>query len=146
MKSVTAKWFEVTVKYEKVAENGAMKNVSESYAVDALSFTEAEATITKELKNYISGDFDITGMKIAQYSEAFFSDNEEDDRYYAAKLEFISTTDKGNEKRSAVTYLIQAKSMDKALAYINEVMKGTTIDYESVALKETKLMDVFRHE
>ena len=38
-------FFECKIRYEKVAENGMNKKVSEQYLVDALSFTEAEARI-----------------------------------------------------------------------------------------------------
>lgn len=38
-------WFECKIRYEKVMENGMQKKVTESYLVDALSFTEAEARI-----------------------------------------------------------------------------------------------------
>ena len=38
-------WFECVIKYDKVQENGMEKKVSESYLVDALSFSEAEARI-----------------------------------------------------------------------------------------------------
>ncbi len=49
------------------------------------------------------------------------------------------------EKRSNVTYLVQAKSLARALRYIDEVMGKTMIDYDVVGLNETKLMDVFEH-
>ena len=38
-------WFECKIRYEKLMENGMNKKVTEPYLVDALSFTEAEATI-----------------------------------------------------------------------------------------------------
>ena len=37
-------WFECKIRYEKTMENGMNKKVTEPYLVDALSFTEAEAT------------------------------------------------------------------------------------------------------
>ena len=36
-------WFECKIRYEKVAENGMNKKVTEPYLVDALSFTEDAA-------------------------------------------------------------------------------------------------------
>ena len=63
MRSRTADWFETKIRYEKTMEDGSMKAVTESYVVDALSFTEAEASITEEMSMYISGDFKITGIK-----------------------------------------------------------------------------------
>ena len=51
-------WFECKVKYQKVDENGKQKGVAENYMVDAVSFTDAEARITKELEQYAGlGEF-----------------------------------------------------------------------------------------
>lgn len=40
MRSRTAIWFECKIQYEKTMEDGLQKKVTESYTVDALSFTE----------------------------------------------------------------------------------------------------------
>ncbi|MDY4186113.1 MAG: DUF4494 family protein, partial [Sodaliphilus sp.] len=46
-----SQWFETKVKYDKtMLETGAMKSVTEAFLVDALSFTEAEARIIKEME------------------------------------------------------------------------------------------------
>ncbi len=144
MRTRTATWFECKVRYEKTQENGFQKKVTEQYVVDALSFSEAEQRIIEEMSAYISGVFDITDVKKAPYKDVFFSDNELEDRYYKAKLMFITIDEKTEkEKRSAVTYLVQAGSLDGAVKHINEVMSGTMIDYEKSNIMETKLMDVF---
>ena len=43
-------WFECKIRYEKTMENGMIQKVTESYLVDALSFTEAEARIIEGRK------------------------------------------------------------------------------------------------
>ena len=40
-----ANWFECKVKYGKTLDTGIQKTVTESFLVDALSFTEAEGRI-----------------------------------------------------------------------------------------------------
>jgi len=146
MRSRTATWFECKVRYEKVMENGLQKKVTEQYVVDALSFSEAEKRIIEEMSAYISGEFEITDVKKAQYKEVFFSDAANDDRYYKAKLMFITIDEKTEkEKRSAVTYLVQAATLDGAVKNINEVMDGTMIDYEKSNIAETKIIDVFEY-
>jgi len=128
-------------------ENGLQKKVTEQYVVDALSFSEAEKRITEQVSAYISGEFEITDVKKAQYKEVFFSDAANDDRYYKAKLMFITIDEKTEkEKRSAVTYLVQAATLDGAVTHINEVMNGTMIDYEKSNIAETKIMDVFEYK
>ena len=147
MRSRTATWFECKIRYEKTMENGLQKKVTEQYVVDALSFSEAEQRIIEEMSAYISGEFDVADVKKAPYKEVFFSDNAEDDRYYKAKLAFITIDEKTDkEKRSNVTYLVQAATFDGAVKNINEVMQGTMIDYEKSNIAETKIMDVFEYK
>lgn len=146
MRSRTSNWFETRVKYQKTQEDGTEKMVSESYVVDALSFTEAESSIIDEMSVYVSGEFRVAGISKAAYGEIFFSDVDDDDKWYKAKLQFITIDEKTEkEKRSNVIYLVQAKSLARCLRYIDEVMGKTMIDYDVVGINETKLMDVFEH-
>ena len=147
MRSRTAEWFETKIKYEKTMEDGQQKKVSEQYVVDALSFTEAERRITEEMSAYISGEFDVADIKKATYKEIFFSDAESADRWYKAKLQFITIDEKTEkEKRSNVYYLVQAGTLPAAVKNIGEVMGGTMIDYVIASIAETQLMDVFEYE
>jgi hypothetical protein len=147
MRTRTALWFECKIRYEKLMEDGLQKKVTEQYVVDALSFSEAEERIIEEMSHYISGEYEVTDVKKAVYKEIFFDDGDNcSDRWYKAKLQFITIDEKTEkEKRSAVTYLVQAGSFDKAVKNINEVMGGTMIDYEKSNITETKIIDVFEH-
>lgn len=69
-----ANWFECRVKYDKMLENGMQKKVTEPYLVDALSFTEAEARIIEEVSPFISGEFSVSAVKRANFSELFFDE------------------------------------------------------------------------
>ena len=147
MRSRTATWFECKVKYEKVQEDGTQKKVTELYVVDAMSFAEAEARVTEEMSSYISGTFTVEDVKKAAYKEIFFSDKTEDDRWYKAKLDFITVDEKTEkQKRSRVTYLVQAKNLNRAIKDVDEVMGGTMIDYDAAAVDGTNVMDVFEHK
>lgn len=145
MRTRTGTWIETKVKYQKTQEDGTEKMVTEPYVVDALSFTEAENSIIEEMSVYVSEEFQVKAVKKAQYSEVFFSDVDDDDKWYKAKLQFV-TIDEKTEKRSNVTYLVQAKSLARALRYIDEVMGKTMIDYDTVGINETKIVDVFEHK
>jgi len=135
-------WFECKVSYEKMMENGVQKKVTEPYLVDALSFTEAEARITEEIKPYISGEFTIADIKRARLAELFF--NPTGDRYYKVKVNFITLDEKsGAEKKTAAQMLAQACDIKEAIAVLEEGMKGTMADYTIASVTETMLMDVF---
>ncbi len=147
MRSRSANWFECKIRYEKVMEDGLQKKVTENYVVDALSFSEAEERITEEMSSYISGEFDVADIKKASYGEIFFSDDEMADKWYRAKLQFITYDEKTDkEKRSSVTYLVQAGSFNGAVKNIDEAMGGTMIDYVISSVAETTLMDVYEYK
>ena len=147
MRSVNKRWFETIVRYDKIQEDGEEKKVNETYVVDAITFGEAEESIAEEMKPYMSGDFDIKNINPAPYSEIFFSDKDTDDKYYRVKLAFITIDEKTQkEKKSKVTYLVQAGSLEQARKNTEDVMNGTMIDYEFVSVTETKILDVFEKE
>ena len=140
-------WFEATIRFEKTMEDGLQKKVSENYTIDALSFEEAERRIIEEMSSYISGEFEVKNLKIAPYKEIFFSDSDMADRWYKAKLAFITIDEKTEkEKRSNVVYLVNAGSFNGAVKNIDEVMGGTMIDYVILSVQETNLMDVFEYK
>ena len=146
MRSRTSNWMECIIRYEKTMEDGLQKNVTEKYVLDALSFTEAESRIIEEMSSYISGGFTVVNINPCSFKEIFFSDEDMADKWYKAKLQFITIDEKTEkEKRSNVYYLVQAGSFDGAKKNIDEVMVGTMIDYVIAKVEETKYMDVFEY-
>ena len=75
-------WFECKIRYEKTMENGMNKKVTEPYLVDALSFTEAEARIIKEMTPFFTGVCVVSYINSANYSELFPSDEDAADRWF----------------------------------------------------------------
>lgn len=141
------KWFECSLKYEKVMENGKEKKVTELYLVDALSITEAEARLIEEMSPFIQGEFQCKGIKEAKYSEIFFSEEESADRYFKCKLLFITLDEKsGNEKTTSIQILVEAADLRDAVKKLDAGMKGTMADYKIASVSETKIMDVYPYE
>jgi hypothetical protein len=135
-------WFECKINYEKTAEDGIRKKVTEPYLVDALSFTEAEARIIEEMRPYISGEFTVMDIKRARYSETFLNDN--GDLFYKVKINMITLDEKsGTEKKTPVQMLVQASTLHEAMSVVDNGMKGTLADYAIASVSETALMDVF---
>lgn len=141
------KWFECKVRYEKTMDNGMLKKVTESYLVDALSCTEAEARMLKEMKPHISGEFNISSVKQAKYSDVFFDDSYSADRFFKCRVALITINEKtGAEKESAANILVQASHLKDAVVNLDEGMKGTLADYVIKGVNETNIMDVFLYD
>lgn len=141
-----ALYFECKVKYDKMAENGCVRKVNEPYLVDALTFTEAEARVTEEVKPFISGDFTVTAAKKTKIAEIFRANMHIADRFYLVKVNFITINEKtGQEKKAANLILVQSSDFHGALNRFEEGMKGTMADYEIAAISETPIIDVFNY-
>ncbi len=137
-------WFECKIRYEKTMENGMVKKVNEPYLVDALSFTEAEARIIEEITPFVTGEFTVSDIKRANYSELFPSEEEAADKWFKCKLIFIMLDEKsGAEKKSSTQVLVQAADLRDAVKKLDEGMKGTMADYEIALVSETPIMDVY---
>ena len=137
-------WFEVSIKYEKIAENGKQKKVTEKILVDALSYTECEARAIEEMTPFISGEFTVSDIKRANYSELFPSEEEAADRWFKCKLVFITLDEKsGAEKKTSTQVLVQAADLRDAVKKLDEGMKGTMADYQIASVAETAIMDVY---
>ena len=138
-------WFECKVRYDKTLENGLIKKTTEAYLVDAFSFTEAEKRFIEEITPFMSGEFIVTDIKRARLSELFDSDDLNDDRWFKARIAFITLDEKsGVEKRTVQSALVKGCDLHRALARLDECMKGTLGEWLVVSIAETTIIDVFK--
>ena len=136
-------WFECKVKYQKVDENGKQKGVSELYMVDAVSFTDAESRITKELEEYAGlGEFTVASIKTTNYAEII--PNESGDRWFKCKAVFISFDEKsGKERRSSSSMLVQATDVKDAYEVLSKALSTSISDFTIPMVQESSIMDIF---
>ncbi|WP_109097536.1 DUF4494 domain-containing protein [Aquimarina sp. AU58] len=135
-------WYECKVKYRKIDESGVQKVTTEPYLVDALSYTEAETRINEEMSAYISEEFKITNIKIANFAEIHPFDNS--DRWFKSKVALVSYDEEsGKERKSSMYLLVQANDVKEAYDNTISMMKDSVSDYTVPAISESPIMDVF---
>ena len=140
-----SEWFECKVRYDKTLENGLIKKTTETYLVDAVSFTEAEKRFIEEITPFMTGEFIVTDIKRARLSDLFDSSDPHDDRWFKARIAYITLDEKsGAEKRTVQAALVQACDLHRALARLDEGMKGTLGEWLIVSIAETAIIDVFK--
>ena len=138
-------WFECKVRSDKTLETGLLKKVTESYLVDALSFTEAEERFLQEIEPMMSGEYSVSDIKRAKIAELFESIDTTDDKWYKAKVAYIAYDEKkGVEKRTNQIMLIQAKDLRVAVQNLDKGMQGTMGDWDIISIAETPIMDIFK--
>ena len=140
-------WFECKVRYDKTMETGLLKKTNEAYLVEALSFTEAERRFIEEMTPLITGEFTVTDIKRARLAEVFESIDTTADRWFKAKVAYITLDEKtGAEKRTAQNILVQAKDFREAVQNLDKGMKGTLGDWVIVSIAETNILDVYHYK
>ena len=147
MKQISGIWFECKVRYEQTQEDGLEKMVTETYVYKAADFGDAYDKATKDMSTFISGEFGITGMKIAQYGEVFIQDERTEEKFYRVKVNFIVLDEKTNkEKKIAQYYLVNADSVEKARKYTDTALSQTMADFIIVSVQEAMIIDVIFDE
>ena len=140
-------WFECKIKYDKTLENGLQKKVIEPYLVDAMTFTEAEKRMNKEMAPFIRGEFQVDDIKRIKLAELFDSPKEEDDKWHKCKLSFTLIDEKsGKEKKATNLILVKAINIKTALLHLEEGMKTSMTDYDILSITETAIVDVFPYK
>lgn len=115
MRKKISNWFETTVSYEKLTEDGVEKRVRERYVVEACSFGEAENTIIEETSPMVAiGEIDVQKIARASYQDVYFDDEKHCGIYYKVKLSSCYMTDNGDEKEETVYLLVEASSIESA--------------------------------
>ncbi len=135
-------WYECKVKYKKTHDTGEQKITTDTYLLDAVSYTEAEVRITEEMQAYTNEDIKITNLKVANYSEVHPFENS--DRWFKCKISLIAFDEEsGKERKSNIYLLVQANDIKEAFENSNTVMAQTMGDYTIPSIIESPILDVF---
>ncbi|MGM1057445.1 MAG: DUF4494 domain-containing protein [Bacteroidota bacterium] len=139
---MSATWYECKVKYRKTHETGEQKVATDTYLLDAVSYTEAEARINEEMTAYTSEEFRITNIKVANFSEVHPFENS--DRWFKSKVSLIALDEEsGKERKTNVYLLVQANDVKEAFENTTEAMQNTMGDYTIPSITESPILDVF---
>ncbi|MHA7130782.1 DUF4494 domain-containing protein [Algoriphagus namhaensis] len=138
-------WFLCKVKYAKENEEGLLKNISEQFLVDAVSFTEAEAVIYDRLGSQIRGDFQVTSLSKSNIVDVFFY--EDADIWHKCKVSYLVTdADSGKEKKVNQYMLITAHDVKSAYDRIQESLSSMLVSFRVPDVVESPIVDVFPYE
>ncbi len=135
-------WFQCKIKYQKEEENGKMKNVSETYLVDAVSYTEAEARIYQELGSIIRGEFEVTAITKSRFVDIFHYDD--NDVWYKCKVTYVvADENSGKEKKITNMMLVTAANVKEAYERIHESLSTMLVPFEVPDISMSPIVEIF---
>jgi len=137
-------WFTCKVKYQKEDEYGSVKNVTETYLTDALSFTEAEARIYEEMGQRVMGDFQVSSIAKSKVTDGF--EYPDTDLFYQAKVSYmVADADSGKEKKVTQLMLTNAQDVRQAWERIHESLNNMLVTFTVPEVKESSVLEIFHH-
>jgi hypothetical protein len=134
-------WMLVGVKYTKQLDNGAFIRVNEPYLLAAMSFTDAEARIYKEIGEIVRGEFIVQSIKRVQFDDIYSFDDS--NVWYKVVVKFESFDSDQKSKVLKNSYLVAANSVQEATERIKTELKTILVDYEIVSASITNIQDIF---
>lgn len=139
-------WFESKVKYNKVSESGNEQIVTENFLLDAVSYTDAETRIIRQMQQMVKGgEFTIVDIKKSRIAEVFPFDTGE--WWFKATINLVTIDeDAGKEKKLRTYYLIMADDIKEALERLDESLSFLVIPYVVSSLAVSTIVDIFPYE
>jgi hypothetical protein len=138
-------WYICKVKYQKQDEKGSVKNISEQYLVDAVSFTEAEARIYEKLGSVIPGEFNISNISKTNVTDVFYY--EDSDIWHKCKMTYtLEVEDSGKEKKITNYVLLTAPNVKTAYDRVYESLNNMLVEFKVPEVVESPIVEVFPYE
>lgn len=138
---IMASWYLGKIRYQKEDEAGSLKTINEVYLVDAISYTEAEARLYKQIATGAS-EFTVTSISRMKLADLFAY--EEGEKWFKAKVIYMSVDEKSGKEKKVVNYmLVNSDGIDQALERITESLRTMLIPYETTDMNLTPILDVF---
>ena len=138
------KWYLCKVSYERQADEMGMKKVTESYLVDALSFTEAEERVIKEVTPFVSvGELEVVNIRPMRLAELLL--DEESGKYYRAKVNLTTIDTAGQERKVGTAMVVQADSLLEGAKPLLAHLDSGVSAYELVSIGELDILDVYQY-
>ncbi len=148
MRKKTSEWFETTVSYKRLTEEGLEKQVRERYVVEACSFGDAENAIIEETQPMAAdGVIDVQKIARASYQDVYFDDEKHRGIYYKVKLSSCYIADNGDEKEETVHLLVEASSIESARKKTAEALSlHDGCGMEIIGMAKVRLSDVLEYK
>lgn len=136
-----ATWFECKFKFNQDQEDGGVKPVSETYLIDAVSFTDAEARVYDEIgANYR----DFVLQKVAKYKVHELLHIEDGGITWYKTTVAMTTIDEeaGKERKTRQVIVVNGQNIKEAYERVEDVFAGSVSDYEILSIAKTPVVEV----
>lgn len=139
-----SQWFQSKVKFLRQMDNGLIKQIVEQYLVDAMSFTEAEARVMKEVGE---GMREVETVAIAKSNikeVVFYGDT---DLWWKVKVTYnLMDEDTEKEKKVTTYLLVNANDLKEAYERTEEHLREMLVPFQIPKIEESPIIEIYQYE
>ena len=144
------KWFTVKTKYNKtiITQDGEdSKRVSETFLIPAVSFTDAELRINKEIGQTKNSELSVQAMSVTEITDIFRSNNDEGD-WWLCKIVILPEVEEGEKPAAKIkqSYMVEANSVNSASTRVAEKLNDAMFTYEITNIALSLIVNVFHQD
>lgn len=136
-------WYSCKVKYGRQEEDGGLKQVTEEYLVDAVSYTDAEARV-HHLGRELPGDFMVASIRKTNYAEVIPSEDAE--TWFKCKVTYITVGDRDKEVKVTNFLLVCANDIKQTCQTLETHFSSMIVAYEIPAITQTNIVEVYPYD
>lgn len=135
-------WYECRVRSLKVDQGGFEKKVTDTYLLDAVSYTDAEARVYEIMPTITKGEFQV--VKISPSTITEIINNADGEWWWKAKISLVTIDEEGGREKKASNYiLIMAGNINEALTRLETGLEYMLVPYTIDSIAITTIADVF---
>ena len=135
-------WYECRVKSLKVDQGGFEKKVTDTYLLDAVSYTDAEARIFEIMPTITKGDFQVVKISPSNITEIINNGNGE--WWWKAKISLVTIDEEGGKEKKMNNYLlVSADNMAAAVVYLSEGLSYMLVPYFLESMVLSQVVEVY---
>ncbi|GAB2594522.1 DUF4494 domain-containing protein [Spirosoma areae] len=150
-------WFLGKIRYQQPIDDSNVgtrneefikqKTVTEAYLVDAVSYTDAEARLYREIAANTGPtsrpDFEITDISRIKLADVFHNEDG-GEIWFKVKAMFITDDEKtGKQKKTPSLMLVNAETPKQAYERVEVSLKTALDPFEITDVNTTKILDIF---
>ncbi|MFM2377317.1 MAG: hypothetical protein RLZZ165_2414 [Bacteroidota bacterium] len=139
-----SEWFQAKVKFLRQMDNGLVKQMTEQYLVDAMSFTETEARVMQEVGE---GMREVTMMSVARSNikeVVFYGDT---DLWFRTKVTYSLMDEETEKEKKVTTYLlVNANDVKEAYERTAEHLKEMLVPFQIPKIEESPIIEVYQYQ
>ncbi len=137
-------YFFAKVSFLRQQNDGTIKKESEQYLVDAMSFTETEARVIREVGESVR---DLYFDSIAHSPIQEVVSYGDTDLWFKCKVVYKDVDpDSGKEKKTTLYILVNANDAHEAYERCKDHLKSMLVPFEIPKVEETAICEIYQYE